>query len=330
MNPETTGPEVFANAVRHVTFGPVSTFQNLSVVPLLSPAEQEADYLTLDEALAGGWARITEVSDEGRVSELKVVVKGDKAVLLVDGEELVGAKQNRVLNLTMLVPAPSTTPIPVSCVESGRWQHRSRAFASAPRTQFAEGRAARAKQVTSSLLHAGHRRSDQRAVWDLIADKAARFEATSDTAAMSALFDKVDEPLDAFVTAFPPVEHQVGAVFLINGQPAGLELFDAASTWRKLSPKLVRSYAVDALDRGGDAAIPQTDAELPGAFASAVASSPAAAFPAAGEGEDVRLTGADIAGAALVARGRAVHVSAFPPSRPPLQQRAREATGHTG
>ena len=50
--------------------------------------------------------QITEVSDAGRVSELKVVVKGERAVLLVDGEELVGAKQNRVLNLSMLVPAP--------------------------------------------------------------------------------------------------------------------------------------------------------------------------------------------------------------------------------
>ena len=312
MNPETTGPEIFANAVQHVTFGPLSTFQNLSVVPLLSANEQEVDYLTLDEAIAGGWARITEVSDEGQVPELKIVAKGDKAVLLVDGEELVGAKQNRVLNLTILVPAPSTTTIPVSCVESGRWHHRSRAFASAPRTQFAEGRAARVRQVTSSLLHAGHRRSDQGAVWELIAEKSARFQTLSATAAMSALFDKVEVSLAAFVAAFPPVEHQVGAVFLINGQPAGLELFDAASTWRKLSPKLVRSYAVDALDRPGDAAVPQAHADLPSAFASVVASSPVSAFPAAGEGEDVRLTGPGIAGAALVARGRAVHVSAFP------------------
>ena len=129
---------------------------------------------------------------------------------------------------------------------------------------------------------------------------------------MSAVFDKVGTSLDEFVAAFPPVEHQVGAVFLINGRPAGLELFDAASTWRKLSPKLVRSYAVDALDRREGETGRQVNAELSNGFASAVASSPAAVFPAAGEGEDVRLTGLDIAGAALVARGRAVHVSAFP------------------
>ena len=312
MNSHTTGPQAFADAMQHVAFGSMSAFQNLSIVPLLSNTERDVEYLTLDEALAGGWARITEVSDAGQVSELKIVVKGDRPVLLVDGEELVGAKQNRVLNLTILVPAPSTTPIPVSCVESGRWQHRSATFASAPRGQFAEGRAARVSQVTSSLVDGGHRRSNQGDVWSLIEAKAARFSADSPTSAMSAVFDKVGASLDEFVAAFPPVEHQVGAVFLINGQPAGLELFDAASTWRKLAPKLVKSYAVDALDRAGQVSTPMANSDLLTQFAGAVASSPTAAFPAAGEGEDVRLTGAVVAGAALVARGRAVHVSAFP------------------
>ena len=125
--------------------------------------------------------------------------------------------------------------------------------------------------MTSSLVDAGHRRSDQGAVWSLIAEKSARFGAASDTSAMSAIFDKVGTSLDEFVAAFPPVEHQVGAVFLINGQPAGLELFDAASTWRKLSPKLVRSYAVDALDRRDGERVQAVNGDLPNAFASAVA-----------------------------------------------------------
>ena len=104
MNPHSTGHQAFADAVQHVAFGPVSEFQNLSIVPLLSATERDVEYLTLDEALAGGWAQITEVSDAGQVSELKVVVNGDRPVLLVDGEELVGAKQNRILNLSLLVP----------------------------------------------------------------------------------------------------------------------------------------------------------------------------------------------------------------------------------
>jgi ARG/rhodanese/phosphatase superfamily protein len=298
------------DAIQSVSFGAETTFQNLTVVPILRACESQSDYLTLDEALARGSIEITEVSEAGHVPELKVLVKGPVPVLLLDGEELVGAKQNRVLNLTILAPAHRATTIPVSCVESGRWRRSSRGFTAAPRAQFAEGRAAKMGQVTASLMSDGARRSDQGAVWNLIAEKSARLEARSATSAMSAVFEKLDAPIEEFVRAFDAQAGQVGAVFLVDGAPVGLELFDAPATWRKLGPKLIRSYAVDALDRARkQGAHSQTSNAL--AFVDAIASAPASVFPAAGEGEDIRLIGETLQGAALVARGRALHVSAF-------------------
>jgi hypothetical protein len=307
-DPVPTAERVF-DAVRGVAFGPATSFQNLTLVPLVAGRDREADYVVLDEALARGWVRVTEVGESGLVPELTIDNRGEMAVLLLDGEELVGAKQNRVLNLTILVPPRHRSTIPVSCVESGRWRRVSHHFGSAPRAQFAEGRAAKMQQVTSSLRAHGSRRSDQRAVWNAIAEKAVRLKAESDTSAMSAMYERLDHSIEDFVAAFPPVERQVGAVFLVNGRLAGLELFDASSTWRKLSPKLVRSYALDAIDRK-QAAPPVTSHD--GRFLiDAVVSSESAVFPAVGEGEDVRLSGHDVTGAALVARERAIHVSAF-------------------
>jgi hypothetical protein len=306
-----TPQQIVADAIRGVTFGPEIAFQNLTVVPIVGEAEHGRDYVTLDEALADGSVEITEVSEAGSVPDLKVVVKGAVPVLLLDGEELIGAKQNRVLNLTILAPPQRTTVIPVSCVEAGRWRHVSRAFGTSARAHFAEGRAAKMRQVTASMVSAVGSRSDQGAVWDLIDAKSARLEARSETSAMAAMYEKLTVPLDDFVTAFPPADKQIGAVFFINGAPVGLELFDVPATWRKLSSKLIRSYAVDALDkrdRGAHSAAPANAA----AFAAAVACTAASVFQAAGEGEDVRLNGHDMQGAALVARGRAIHVSAFP------------------
>lgn len=302
------------DAIRRVGFGPSASFANLSILSLLDPTEAEGDYLTLDDALASGAARITEVSEDGRVSALAVDVTGDRPVLLLDGEELLGAKQNRVANLTILVPPGRRTVVPVSCVEAGRWERRSRAFRSAPRTQFAEGRAARTKQVTESMLSAGERRSDQSAVWDLIEEKSARMATRSETSAMSDVFDGHAASIEEFVAAFPPVARQVGAVFCIDGMPVGLEMFDSAATWRKLGAKLVRSYALDAIDRGGRGGRGERWIDLASSrdFATRVAEVEGAAFPAVGIGEDVRLTGGAAEGAALVAEGRVVHLSAFP------------------
>jgi hypothetical protein len=306
-----TTTELAIDAIRGVTFGPEMRFQNLTMMPIIRNDDGCPDYVTLDEALGNESAEITEVNDGGQIPELKIVVKGATPVLLLDGEELIGAKQNRVLNLTILAPAQRATVIPVSCVESGRWRRMSRAFASSPRTQFAEGRAAKMRQVTASLNAAGRRASDQHDVWRRIADKSARLNAPSDTSAMSAVFEKVDPGLDEFVCAFTPLERQVGAVFYINGRAAGLELFDAADTWRQLSAKLIRSFAVDAIDlQRRRAATSNTPA--PPAFVAAIASSAASSFAAVGEGDDVRFSGSDISAAALVARGRVIHLSAFP------------------
>ena len=229
----------------------------------------------------------------------------------MDGEELLGAKQNRVVNLSILIPGHQATVIPVSCVESGRWQHVSRGFVAAPRAQFAEGRAAKMRQVTRSMQASGQRISDQGAVWSFISEKSARLGAASDTSAMSAMYERAGQPLEAFVSAFPAIDRQVGALFVINGQLAGFECFDASRTWRKLSSKLVRSYALDAVDRrqrdnGGATAVDGTG------LVASILESQGSAFPAIGEGEDVRLTGGRLAGAALVARGRVIHLSAFP------------------
>jgi ARG and Rhodanese-Phosphatase-superfamily-associated Protein domain len=299
------------DAVQRVEFGPLTAFRNLTLLALSTTDERESDYLTLDEALAQGSVHIVEVSEGGHVPELKIVNDGELPVLLLDGEELLGAKQNRVVNLTILVPAQQTFVIPVSCVESGRWHHVSRDFVAAPRAQFAEGRAAKMRQVTSAMQAGGSRSSDQQQVWSLIAEKSARLGARSDTSAMSAMFDTFHVSLEEFVAAFTPVRQQVGAVFFVNSRATGLELFDAPRTWLRLAPKLIRSYALDALDHDHEPVRPSAAADATVLIGNLI-SSQASVFPAVGEGEDVRIDGAGVLAGALVASGRAIHLSAFP------------------
>ena len=102
------------------TFGTEVTFDSLTIVPLLGTSSSEPDYDTLDVALARGTLHITEVSESGHVPEIKVLNEGQLPVLIIDGEELVGAKQNRTVNLSILIPATADVVVPVTCVEAGR------------------------------------------------------------------------------------------------------------------------------------------------------------------------------------------------------------------
>ena len=163
-------------ALQAVTLGEVQSFENLQITPQLASTPGTADYLTLAEAQEQGLAVVTEVSESGSVPTLLLENTAEKAVFLLDGEELVGAKQNRILNLTLLVPAKTKLEIPVSCVEQGRWSHRTEAFESSERAFFSKGRARKAERVSESLRASGYRNSDQGEVWGDIGDKMASMD----------------------------------------------------------------------------------------------------------------------------------------------------------
>ena len=111
--------------------------RNMTLFPLLAPSDGEPGYLTLEEALEQRLVTVTEVDQGGSVPELKVVNRSRKGVLAVDGEELVGAKQNRIVNSTFLVGGKSELVIPVSCVEQGRWDYKAPEFSSGKKVMHA-------------------------------------------------------------------------------------------------------------------------------------------------------------------------------------------------
>ena len=105
--------------------------------------------------------RVTEVSEAGSVPFLQVANGADRPLLLLDGQELIGAKQNRILDTTVLVAAHTEVTIPVSCVEQGRWGYRGRQFRPGDASLYASLRARKASHVTQSVRAGRGRRADQ-------------------------------------------------------------------------------------------------------------------------------------------------------------------------
>ncbi len=200
---------VIQSALAGVSIGQPCAFRNLAMFPLVSEDEGVAHYLTLEAALGLGGIQVEEVSDGGSVGGIRVVNRLDQPVLLLDGEEVAGAKQNRVFNLTILVSAATELLVPVSCVEAGRWSRTSSEFRPTSSTQYATGRFERMAQVSESLSARGARDSDQSRVWENIAGKRRRMGVESPTSAMSDIYDRYSGGLEEFVQALTPVAGQV-------------------------------------------------------------------------------------------------------------------------
>jgi hypothetical protein len=306
--------------------GTPTEFRNLTIFPLIDENAGEPDYLTLDEALAAKTAKITEIGEAGSVPELRFINDSDKRVFLLDGEEVIGAKQNRIFNLSIMAPAGKT--IIISCVEAGRWHHRSGEFAAAARAQYAEGRARKMAFVTENMKRSGRKASNQGDVWNSISEKFSKFREYSDTAAMSDLYEQQERPLEDYVKSFSPLPSQIGAVFALDGEVIGIKLFDSPETFKKLFPKLLRSYGLDALSshsEGEDSKAPATSREEVADFLRSVADAKVTSFDGVGgEARDLRLEGGKLIGAALEVDDRLVHLSAFKTAKSPQAEHQRD------
>ena len=80
-----------------LTAGPTRTWKSIPCCPATGTPWPMPP---LTEALVQNLIAVTEVCEGGSVPELKVVNKSGTMVLILDGEELIGAKQNRVVNTT--------------------------------------------------------------------------------------------------------------------------------------------------------------------------------------------------------------------------------------
>jgi hypothetical protein len=292
-----------------ISLGTPTAYRNLTLTPILlkDGPLSSIEPMSLEEALGAGTLRVSEVSAEGHVPELRVENSGEAPVLILDGEELVGAKQNRIVNVSILVPPHAEIVIPVSCIEAGRWGYSRPSFAAASRVLNPEIRSRKAEAVTRNLKAKKLRFSDQRDVWDGVDKMLYALGAASPTRALSDGFEERVNAIGDYVAAFKLQPGQVGVLYRIGGVLAGLDLFASEHTFARAFAKLARGSALQAL-AGYDKDGPSLDES---GFLQAALTAPAERFPAVGLGEELRLDTDGIGGGALQVASGLVHQFAF-------------------
>jgi hypothetical protein len=296
-----------------LALGPGATHENLTVFSLIHEAAVNGPlYLTLDAALQEGLIEITEVSEAGDVPNLKVTNRGESPILILAGEEVVGAKQNRIVNATFLVAGQVSINIPVSCVEAGRWRYRGKEFKSEGRMSTPQLRTKVEQDVQFAIREGRGFRANQGGVWDEIGAKSARMSVRSPTAAMSDLYESYDDKLRQYTQHFAVTRNQSGVLVEVNGKIMGLEIFDSFDSLVHYFDKLIQSYALDAVDllmqgQSSPKRRPKVDNWL-----REVTALPLTKSPSLGLGEDLRLESQKVIGSGLLHEDTVLYLAVFP------------------
>jgi hypothetical protein len=282
------------------------TVGQITLFPLTNPAPSSLRYLLCDEAIAASLLTVEEVSQEGNVPKLHVYNRSPLPVLFLEGQELLGAKQNRVLNTTVLVAADQVLIIPVSCVEAGRWHARSRFFNVSNHIASLKLRHELRRSVHRSLDRKQGHRSDQGKVWEEVAKTNESLGVQSETSAMSDAFAthyaKIEEARQKLV--YP--EGAVGFVTAIGPNIVAVDVFDQPVTCQKLWDRFVRGSLLEGFVRAEPSSVTVDDVHgyLQAAFAGKWEK-----HPGVGLGEEWRKEDGKVTGTALVLGGTAVHTS---------------------
>jgi ARG/rhodanese/phosphatase superfamily protein len=298
----------------------------LAVFPVFGP-DPRLSYVALAEARERGFT-VRELQSAASVNDLLVENPTDATVLLYEGEEVLGAQQNRTFDVTVLVAPRAKLRVPVSCVEVGRWdsgRHRED-FEVSPQAAYPELRRAKSRQAAHRVAAGLDARADQAEVWHAIDLKSARLGAESPTGAMHDVYESRRDRLNELNGAVHLRPNQVGALVAIDGRFSVLDYVSRVEVFATLHRPLVQGYALDALEA--------TEAEPPSVedargFVSLATGTEASERAAIGLGRELRFASDGVAGSGLTHDSELVQLTAFPDDgRPGNGDRGRDPSAH--
>jgi hypothetical protein len=257
----------------------------LTIFPVVAGSSHDTrEFITLDEGVRSGEVVVSEAGnvsplvrprhndgvwreghrDGAQVNSLVLVNNSKRPLILLAGEIVTGGKQDRIIGKDRLVPAESDpVDLGVFCVEPGRWVGSSDRFSVAPVKGGAMGGI-----VQPSVRSKAMADKDQQKVWNEVGNARSAMayglspsasEAVEVTSSYNSVVqnEEVQRKLDAVAA---PVERDyqslirqlkdknaVGVVVAVNGEIIWADLFASSDLLAKYWPKLVRSYAAEAV-----------------------------------------------------------------------------------
>ena len=257
-------------------------------------------FLTLDEGLRSGEVVVAEsgqvaglvrrghpVRQGGgaQVNNLVLINNSDKPLILLAGEIVTGGKQDRVVGKDRIVPAQSDPiDLGVFCVEPGRWVGASAQFdgKATPMAQPSVRKEAMGDKDQQKVWAEVHRSQDAMASVVAAAPPSSNgysvgggagaaqqvtetssYARAMDAPAAKAQVDAVAAPIEhSYSNLLRELKNRnaVGVVVAVNGRLIWADVFASPALLEKYWPKLVRSYATEAVTARVGGKVPSVEA----------------------------------------------------------------------
>ena len=214
--------------------------RNLLIFPIKNGLENKGlEFENIDNVIGTKTGRFYELATPD-VNKIVFDYNGDTPVLMLDGEEVTGSMQNRIIAQSFIAEPHIQSQIPVICAEENRWEEIGgfkTGYCSYPR-------------VRSILASSFNKKVDtQHEVWKEIERKLTATRTKSRTSSMHEIFDNLNDEVERYLEGFGGLNHNtIGFIGVAGNQILGCDIFCSSEIYRKFEKKLLRSYALDAIE----------------------------------------------------------------------------------
>jgi hypothetical protein len=213
--------------------------RNLEIFPIAGEDGGTGSPLILDDVIPSGRASFRE-ADVPEVDRIVFENRGDEPVFMLDGEEITGSLQNRIITASRISQPRAVEKVGVVCVEENRWDEIG---------GFQTGSYSYPR-IRSILVQSRGRKNDlQQVIWQEVDRKITVTRTRSATSSMHDVYLNLQDEIERYLEGFESLNHgTVGFVAACGNRILGADLFGSKTLYRKLERKMIRSYALDAIE----------------------------------------------------------------------------------
>lgn len=232
---------------REIKIGQAISSEDVTVVPLYGKIDDDCKYMSCGDALDKELLKVQEVSESGVVSTLTATNRGEKPVFIISGQGLKGAKQDRIVNVSIIINIRETINVPVSCVEAGRWNYSKdnvfrKSNVAAPQVRYSLH-----KSVNENVKK--HRRycSHQGEIWNTVNKVAEDAGVKSETACLNDVYDNHEKRLKDFSGKIQYPDKACGLAIFNGSKLVSMDYFGHPELMKASWNDIVRSVALGAV-----------------------------------------------------------------------------------